>query len=108
MQYGVGCRVDGYNAYVLTISDDYASIEKYGKYKLLKESVEFHVNAYSTNRLRVMCASVKGKQAVHLELWVNGQKAVETTDTDNPLPTGTVGLFVGTYRTKRASVSEFE
>jgi hypothetical protein len=108
MQYGVGCRVDGYNAYVFTISDDYASIERYGEYKLLKESVKFHINANSANRLRVMCASVKGKQAVHLELWVNGQKAVETTDTDNPLPTGTVGLFVGTYRTKRASVVEFD
>jgi TIR domain-containing protein len=108
MEYGIACRIHGDNAYVLTISDNYASIEKYGRYKLLKENAQFQVNANSTNRLQAMCASVKGKQAVHLELWVNGRKAVETTDTDNPLPTGTVGLVVGTDQTKRVSVAEFD
>jgi hypothetical protein len=108
MEYGVACRIDGDNAYVFTISDNYAEIAKYGaQYKALKET-EVKVNAYSTNRLRAICTSIKGKQAVHLELWVNGRKAVETTDTDNPLPTGTVGLVVGTYQTKRVSVAEFD
>lgn len=108
MKYGIACRIHGDNAYVLTISDNYASIEKFGTYKLLKENAQFQVDANSTNRLQAMCASVKGKQAVHLELWVNGRKAVETTDTDNPLPTGTVGLVVGTDQTKRVSVAEFD
>ena len=69
--------------YVLIISDNYAAIEKYGAYKLLKEA-QIPVDANSTNRLLAICTSVKGKQAVHLELWVNGQKAIEATDTDNP------------------------
>jgi hypothetical protein len=48
------------------------------------------------------------KQAVHLELWVNGRKALESTDTDNPLPTGTAGLIVATYQSKRVSMAEFD
>jgi TIR domain len=107
MQYGIVCRVHGYNAYALTISDDYASIERYGAYKLLKEA-KIPVNANSTNRLQAICTSVKGKRAVHLELWVNGQKAAETTDVDNPLTTGTVGLIVGIYQTKHVSAAEFD
>jgi hypothetical protein len=45
---------------------------------------------------------------VHLELWVNGEKVLETTDTDTPLPTGGVGLAVTTYQTTRASMAEFD
>jgi hypothetical protein len=108
MQYGIGCRVDGDNAYVFTISDDYASIEKYGRYKILQENAKLQVNAHSINRLQAICASVEGKHAVHLELWVNGQKAVETTDMDTPLPTGTIGLFVGNDPARRVSVAEFD
>jgi TIR domain len=109
MEYGVGCRIDGDNAYVFTISDNYAKIAKYGanKYKALKEA-QIQVDPASTNRLRAVCTTVKGQQAAHLELWVNGRKAVETTDRDNPLSAGTVGLLVGTYRTKRMSVAEFD
>jgi len=108
MEYGIGCRIDGDNAYVFTISDNYAEIAKRGaEYKALKET-EVQVNANSRNRLQALCATVKGEQAVHLVLWVNGRKAVETTDRDNPLPTGTVGLVVGTYKTKRVSVAEFD
>lgn len=107
MEYGIACRVNGQNSYVLVISDNYAAIEKYGAYKLLKET-QFQVDANSTNRLLAICTSVKGQQAVHLELWVNGRKAVATTDTDNPVPSGTVGLVVGTSQTKRVSVAEFD
>ena len=83
------------------------SIERYGAYKLLKEA-KIPVNANSTNHLQAICTSVKGKQAVHLELWVNGKKAAEATDADNPLPTGTVGLIVGIDQTKRVSMAEFD
>ena len=37
MEYGIFCRLNGADAYVLTVSDGYASIERWGKYKLLKE-----------------------------------------------------------------------
>jgi hypothetical protein len=107
MGYGVLCRVNRDNGYALTISDDYAKIEKFGAYKILKEA-QIRVNPNSTNQLQAVCTSVEGQRAVHLELWVNGQKAVETTDRDSPLPTGTVGLVVGTDKTKRASVAEFD
>jgi hypothetical protein len=108
MEYGIGCRIDGESAYVFTISDNYAEIAKYGaKYRVLKE-VHIPVNASSTNRLQAICTGVEGKQAVHLELWANGRRAVVTTDTDNPLPAGTVGLVVGTFQTKRVSVAEFD
>jgi hypothetical protein len=36
------------------------------------------------------------------------KKVVETTDTNNPLPTGGIGLVVTTYQTTRASVAEFD
>jgi len=107
MDYGLLCRVNGDNAYALTISDDYAKIERFGAYKTLKDA-GIQVNPNSTNQLQAVCTSVEGQQAVHLELWVNGQKALETTDRDSPLPTGTVGLVVGTYKTKHASVAEFD
>jgi hypothetical protein len=107
MEYGILCRVNGDRAYVLTISDNDAKIAKYGDYKELKHA-DTQVNPNSTNQLQAVCTSVEGQGAVHLELWVNGQKAVETTDRDRPLPTGAVGLVVGTYQTKRASVAEFD
>jgi hypothetical protein len=49
MNYGIACRLHGDNAYVLSISDDYASIERYGAYKLLKEA-KIPVNANSAIR----------------------------------------------------------
>ena len=107
MNYGIVCRLHGDNAYVLTISDDYASIERYGAYKLLKEA-KILVNANSANRLQAICTGVKGRQAVRLELWVNGKKAAEAIDADHPLPTGTVGLIVGIDQTKRVSMAEFD
>jgi hypothetical protein len=55
-----------------------------------------------------VCTSVEGQQAVHLELWVNGQKAAEATDRDRPIRTGHVGLIVETEETKRPSVAEFD
>jgi hypothetical protein len=107
MNYGIACRLHGHNAYVLTISDDYASIERYGAYKLLKEA-KILVNANSANRLQAICTGIKGRQAVRLELWVNGKKAAEAIDADHPLPTGTVGLVVGIDQTKRVSLAEFD
>jgi hypothetical protein len=107
MSYGVACRIHGYDAYVFTISNDHASIERYGAYKLLKET-KILVNANSTNRLQAMCASVTGERAVRLEFWVNGKKVAEATDADHPLSTGTVGLVVGIDQTKRVSMAEFD
>jgi hypothetical protein len=107
MSYGILCRIKGEDAYALTISDGYASIEKYGRYKLLKEA-QPQVNPNSRNKLRAVCAGGEGRQPVHLELWVNGRKVIEATDRNSPLATGAVGLIVGTYQTTRASLAEFD
>ena len=108
MSYGILCRTNGVDAYVLTISGNYASIEKWGpEYKLLKEA-QPQVDPKSTNELQAVCTGGKGRQPVHLELWVNGRKVVETTDRSNPIPPAGVGLAVGTYQTTRASVAEFD
>jgi hypothetical protein len=107
MGYGILCRINGDAAYVLTISDDYAAIEKWGRYKMLKDAHP-QVVPNSTNELIAVCTGGKGREPVHLELWVNGEKVVETTDTNAPLPTGGVGLAVTTYETTRASVTEFD
>jgi hypothetical protein len=107
MTYGLLCRINGTSAYVLTISDDYASIEKWGTYKLLKEAHP-QVDPNSTNDLLAVCTGGKGREPVHLELWVNAEKVVETTDTNTPLPPGGVGLGVTTYQTTRASVAELD
>jgi hypothetical protein len=92
---------------VFAVSDGYAAIEKWGSYKKLKDAA-FPVNATFANRLQAMCTTVNENQAVHLQFWVNGRKAVETTDADNPLLAGTVGLAVGTGKTKQMSVAEFD
>ena len=107
MGYGILCRINGDAAYVLTIDDNYAKIEKWGAYKLLKETAT-QVDPYSTNNLQAVCAGGAGPEAVRLELWVNGAKVLETTDTDAPLPPGGVGLAVTTHQTTRASVAEFD
>ena len=108
MSYGILCRISGNAAYVLTIDDGYAKIEKWGdEYKQLKDA-QPQVDPNSTNKLQAVCTGGKGREAVHLELWVNGEKVVETTDTDAPLPPGGVGLAVTTYQTTRASVAEFD
>ena len=107
MGYGILCRVNGNDAYVLTINNGYATIEKWGKYAELMKT-DTQVDLYSTNELQAVCTGDSGGQEVRLELWVNGEKVVAATDTDSPLTTGGVGLAVTTYRTTRASVAEFD
>jgi len=112
LHYGISCRLrDNGDGYILTVSGSSARISKYAEdpkdYKILKNS-EINIDSSATNQLQAVCKSVEGQQAVHLELWVNGQKAVEATDKDNPLPTGHVGLIVETDQTTRPRGAEFD
>jgi len=112
LHYGISCRLrDNGDGYILTVSGSSARISKYAEdpkdYKILKNR-EINIDSSATNQLQAVCKSVEGQQAVHLELWVNGQKAVEATDKDNPLPTGHVGLIVETDQTTRPRVAEFD
>jgi hypothetical protein len=112
LHYGISCRLSDHgDGYILTMSASSARISKYAEdpkdFKILKNS-EINIDSSATNQLQAVCRSVEGQQAVHLELWVNGQKAVEATDKDNSLPTGHVGLIVETDQTTRPSVAEFD
>jgi TIR domain len=109
LHYGISCRLrTSGDGYILTLSSSSARISRYGKvYKVLKDS-KVNLDSSATNQLQAVCRNIDGKQAVQLELWVNGQKAVEATDQDNPLPTGHVGLIVETDQTTRPRVAEFD
>ena len=58
MGYGILCRVSGNDAYVLTINNGYATIEKWGNYAELRKA-ETQVDLYSTNELQAVCAGDK-------------------------------------------------
>jgi hypothetical protein len=109
LHYGISCRLrDSGDGYILTVSSSSARISRYGKdYKILKDS-KINIDSSATNQLQAVCRNTGGQQAVQLELWVNGQKAVEATDQDKPLPTGHVGLIVETDQTTRPRVAEFD
>jgi hypothetical protein len=108
MGFGILCRGTGEDAYVLMISDDYAKIEQWGSsYKLLKEA-SARVDPDARNELRAVCSGGSGRQPVRLELWVNGRKVVATTDREDPIAPAAVGLAVGTDKTTRPSVAEFD
>jgi hypothetical protein len=66
------------------------------------------VQANAWNRLRAVCTSVEGQQAVHLVFWVNGKKLADVTDTKNPFTGGTVGLFAATDQGQTAVEAEFD
>jgi hypothetical protein len=108
MQYGIFCRSNGSTSYLFSVGDDYVAIERWGSgYSKLKEAPQ-QVDASSTNELQAVCTGGSGRQPVHLELRVNGQKVAEATDRNAPLPPGSVGLAVATYKPTRASLAEFD
>jgi TIR domain len=108
MQYGIFCRSNGSTSYLFSVGDDYVAIEKWGSgYRKLKDASQ-QLDASSTNELQAVCTGGSGRQPVHLELRVNGQKVAEATDRNAPLPPGAVGLAVATYKPTRASLAEFD
>jgi hypothetical protein len=105
-EYGIFCRKDQKgNSYGFMIggtgSGTYVAIEKRfdngDGYKQVKgiDNATIHLNAY--NLLEAQCTN-EGQQSVRLVFSVNNQIVAAWTDTDNPLPTGTVGLGVETSK----------
>jgi hypothetical protein len=96
IQYGIICRyLDEQNWYVLVISaDGQAAVRKLYQGGDLEYIADW-VNAPSVktgnqvNRLRAECVGNR------LSLYVNGQLAIETFDSD--IPTGDIGLMAGTF-----------
>jgi hypothetical protein len=108
--YGISCRVsaDG-PAYAFVVGDGHLEIGKRTSptdYQVLKVVQAPAVDADAKNRLSADCNGSEG--SVYLNLWV-GDDFVEWTDTENPLPIGTVGLFVSSLEDAETAVEvEFD
>jgi hypothetical protein len=110
--YGIACRADANNSnldYVFLIGDGYVAIgkEDASGYHELKGVEISTLDADAKNSLDADCTGDEG--SVYLNLYVNGEGVVEWTDDANPLPTGTVGLFVATGPNAKTAVeAEFD
>jgi hypothetical protein len=110
--YGISCRVsaDG-PAYVFVVGDGHLEIGKRtsasaSDYRVLKVVLAPAVDADAKNHLGVNCNGDEG--SVYLNLYV-GDDFVEWTDTENPLPIGTVGLFASSLEAAETAVEvEFD
>ena len=97
-QYGIMCHGYGVQAYFLMVSNSSAMIAKYLPNESVKTLTAVPVSAIhvdASNELRASCADVSGRQAVRLIFWVNGKQVATVTDSSNPIPDGSVGVFVG-------------
>jgi hypothetical protein len=108
--YGITCRADantGTPAYVFLIGDGYVSIGKdeASGFHSLKGIQASTIDADAKNHLDADCNG--DEESVYLNLYVNGEPIIEWTDDANPLPIGTVGLFVATD-TDTAVEAEFD
>jgi hypothetical protein len=93
---------------VFLVGDGYAEIAKADAsgYHTLKDVETSTLDADAKNSLDADCGGDEG--SVYLNLYVNSELVVEWTDDANPLPNGTVGLFVATGdKAKTAIEAEF-
>jgi hypothetical protein len=111
--YGMTCRAaaeSGNPAYVFEIGDGHVDIGKLDAsgFHVLKSVESSTIDADAKNSMEADCTGDKERTYVYLALWVNGEKVAEATD-ENPLPAGTVGLFVATgANAKTAVAAEFD
>jgi hypothetical protein len=109
--YGIVCRADSHSDlnYVFLVGDGYAEIGKADAsgYHQLKDVETSAIDADAKNSLDADCVGDEG--SMYLNLYVNNKLVVEWTDDANPLPNGTVGLFVATGpEAKTAIEAEFD
>jgi hypothetical protein len=108
--FGISCRLsaDG-PAYVFLMGDGLIEIGKQGAsasdYRVLKRLEASAIDADAKNYLGINCNGSEG--SVYLNFYVNGM-SVEWTDTANPLPIGTVALFVTSEANAEAVEVEFD
>jgi len=108
--YGISCRVSADSpAYAFVVGDGHLEIGKRtspSDYQVLKVVQAPAVDADAKNHLGVNCNGDEG--SVYLNLYV-GDDFVEWTDTENPLPIGTVGLFASSLEAAETAVEvEFD
>ena len=109
--YGIVCRADSHSDlnYVFLVGDGYAEIGKADAsgYHQLKDVETSALDADAKNSLDADCVGDEG--SMYLNLYVNNKLVVEWTDDADPLPNGTVGLFVATGpKAKTAIEAEFD
>jgi hypothetical protein len=109
--YGIVCRADAHSDlnYVFLVGDGYAEIGKADAsgYQTLKDVEPAALDADAKNSLDADCTGDEG--SVYLNLYVNDELVVEWTDDANPLPNGTVGLFVATGENAKTAIeAEFD
>jgi len=111
--YGISCMSDSsdYNEYEFLIQPGYAAIDKYvnGNADRLAFAGSSAVPSNGENHVRAVCATTASQNAVHLMLWVNGEKLADVIDHTDPLLAGEVGLIVTRIvNTKEAVAAEFD
>jgi hypothetical protein len=112
--YGIACRADGHgDYYAFVIRDRAVAIEKWvGGGARIQHPHPVSTSALhpgGTDHLRVSCHTAQGGRAVHLTLWVNGQKVATQVDRDHPYTTGYLGLDVETStQAKSTAEAEFD
>jgi len=110
-EFGVVCRANS-EGYAFLAQSDLAEIFKYSSSTGIIGSplaaVPAKIDMNASNQLRVTCATDRAGD-VHLALWVNGKRLADATDTNDPIPSGTVGLFAATSPTTQTpTVAEFQ
>ncbi len=109
VQYGILCRRAADRFYAFVIQNKTGFIVKQASPGNVTTLARGDTSAVDVNAMNHLFASCDGDQEltyVYLALWVNGEKVTDVTD-PNPLPTGTVGLFVRTDA-KTAVEAEFD
>ncbi len=99
--YGLGLAIrsnGGGDVYAFLVEDHAVAIQKWtGGGAQVSDSPDpapATLNPSAPDRLRAVCQTIDGGQAVHLELWLNGKKMVDYTDHDHPYTQGYLGLYV--------------
>ena len=108
-QYGIACRIgeEWESFYAFIVANESVSIVKRTDFGDTTPLATSSVDMTGTNQLAATCEGDDSREWAYLQLLVNGEKVVEWTDEDSPLPAGTVGLFAATGAEKAAEV-EFD
>lgn len=109
--FGVACRADG-EGYAFIVRSDLVEIIKYssntGQIGQPLAQVPATVDMNARNKIQATCATASDG-AAQLALSVNGKKFATATDTNMPIPRGTVGIFAATTSaTQTPTEAEFE
>ena len=111
--YGIFCRADGNgDSYDFGINDNRVTIDKWVNDGAKRQGPPSHstpvVRVNATNRLKAVCVTSNGGQAVHLAFWVNGTEVADWTDRNHPYTKGYFGVITGIGQTKITAEAEFD